>query len=254
MITFSHNNNVAQRALKEAQYARLGGFELIVMLSSTKQILKTEGKLFVKNIWPSTMNSDLHKTFAAISPQLYVSIRRDQNGNSFGYGFVHYFNPEDVYKALQCFQGQTELILSKWRVKDKPLSTDNGIEPLFLSREQVEIRYSDSEFNTRHDQPDKNKQTYEYIHTCTYRSSPPTMTCITKGPVSINQYPNLPFTNEFYNNFPIRGTFMENYMPRFVRINNRDKNKQKHATDSDFNGSAVPKQKRFSHIIRKISR
>ena len=134
LIISSHNNNIAQRALKEAQYTQLRSFELVVMLDSTKRSLKTKGKLFVKNIGLDTKDSDLHRMFSIISPQLYVSIRRDEDGKSFGFGFVHYFNPEDVEKALQHFQGQTELELAKWgsrgdekRYKDgKKLDKENS--------------------------------------------------------------------------------------------------------------------------------
>ncbi|XP_068651962.1 polyadenylate-binding protein 2 [Aristolochia californica] len=61
--------------------------------------------LYVKNLSESTTDEDLKKIFASYGPITSAVVMRDANGNSRGFGFVNYQNPEDAASAVENLNG-----------------------------------------------------------------------------------------------------------------------------------------------------
>ena len=141
---------IVQRALNEAQYKKVGRYEIIIITPANRRKLTREGKLFMKGLSEETLTSDLHKFFEQISKNLYVSFATDEDGRHLSTGYVHFFNPQDVDKALERLQGKMfngrKLELSKWLPKEQREKTNPHnlfISNLhYLPKIELEIMYT----------------------------------------------------------------------------------------------------------------
>jgi RNA recognition motif-containing protein len=148
-LKYDHPDYV-QRALNEAQYKKVGRYEIIVMTPANRKKLNREGKLFIKGLNEETLASDLHKFFEQISRNFYVSLATDEDGRHLSTGYVHFFNPRDADRAEERLNGKIfngrRLELSKWLPKEQR-ETIKSPQNLFisnlqnLSRNELEITY-----------------------------------------------------------------------------------------------------------------
>lgn len=65
------------------------------------------GNIFVKNLAPTVDNKGLYDVFSVFGNILSCKITTDENGNSKGYGYVHYETAEAATEAIQKVNGMT---------------------------------------------------------------------------------------------------------------------------------------------------
>ncbi|EWC45777.1 cytoplasmic and nuclear polyadenylate-binding protein [Drechslerella stenobrocha 248] len=102
-------NNTAdgERALEELNYTLIKGRPCRIMWSQRDPALRKtgHGNVFIKNLDTAIDNKALHDTFAAFGNILSCKVAQDENGNSKGYGFVHYETAEAATNAIKHVNG-----------------------------------------------------------------------------------------------------------------------------------------------------
>jgi len=104
------NYNVAadgERALEELNYTLIKGKPCRIMWSQRDPALRKtgQGNVFIKNLDAAIDNKALHDTFAAFGNILSCKVAQDEQGNSKGYGFVHYETAEAASSAIKSVNG-----------------------------------------------------------------------------------------------------------------------------------------------------
>lgn len=102
-----HNAADGERALEELNYSPIKGRSVRIMWSQRDPSLRRNGagNIFIKNLDPAIDNKALHDTFSAFGNILSCKIATDDFGNSKGYGFVHYEDPESAESAIKHVDG-----------------------------------------------------------------------------------------------------------------------------------------------------
>ena len=102
-------NNAAdgERALEELNYTLIKGKPCRIMWSQRDPALRKtgQGNVFIKNLDAAIDNKALHDTFAAFGNILSCKVAQDEQGNSRGYGFVHYETAEAANQAIKSVNG-----------------------------------------------------------------------------------------------------------------------------------------------------
>lgn len=102
-------NNAAdgERALEELNYTLIKGKPCRIMWSQRDPALRKtgQGNVFIKNLDSAIDNKALHDTFAAFGNILSCKVAQDEQGNSKGYGFVHYETAEAANSAIKSVNG-----------------------------------------------------------------------------------------------------------------------------------------------------
>ncbi|KAF2724809.1 polyadenylate binding protein [Polychaeton citri CBS 116435] len=102
-------NNAAdgERALEELNYTLIKGKPCRIMWSQRDPALRKtgQGNVFIKNLDSAIDNKALHDTFAAFGNILSCKVAQDEQGNSKGYGFVHYETAEAASSAIKSVNG-----------------------------------------------------------------------------------------------------------------------------------------------------
>ncbi|CAO3688451.1 unnamed protein product [Umbelopsis vinacea] len=102
-----HNAVDGERALETLNYSLIKGKPCRIMWSQRDPVLRKtgSGNIFIKNLDASIDNKALHDTFSAFGNILSCKIAVDDEGNSKGYGFVHYETSEAADSAIKNVNG-----------------------------------------------------------------------------------------------------------------------------------------------------
>ncbi|KAJ2457348.1 Protein phosphatase PP2A regulatory subunit B [Coemansia sp. RSA 2424] len=102
-----HSHNDCVEALQNLNYTEIKGRPCRIMWSQRDpaQRKSGSGNIFIKNLDPSIDNKALHDTFAAFGNVLSCKVATGEQGNSLGYGFVHYETREAADQAIANVNG-----------------------------------------------------------------------------------------------------------------------------------------------------
>lgn len=97
----------AERALDTMNNHGIKGRPCRIMWSQRDPSIRKSGvgNIFIKNLDKSIDHQALHDTFQTYGNILSCKVALDESGQSLGYGFVHYDNPESADKAIQTVNG-----------------------------------------------------------------------------------------------------------------------------------------------------
>ncbi|EKG13336.1 hypothetical protein MPH_09618 [Macrophomina phaseolina MS6] len=102
-----NSSDDGEKALEELNYTLIKGKPCRIMWSQRDPALRKtgQGNVFIKNLDGAIDNKALHDTFAAFGNILSCKVAQDENGNSKGYGFVHYETAEAANNAIKAVNG-----------------------------------------------------------------------------------------------------------------------------------------------------
>lgn len=103
-----HNVQDAERALDTMNYTDIGGRPCRIMWSQRDPSLRKsgQGNIFVKNLATTVDNKALFDTFSVFGNILSCKVVTDDEGNSKGYGYVHYETQEAADEAIAKLNGK----------------------------------------------------------------------------------------------------------------------------------------------------
>lgn len=102
-----HNSLDGERALDTLNYSAIKGKPCRIMWSQRDPSLRRSGhgNVFIKDLEKSIDNKALHDTFSAFGNILSCKVVLDEQGNSKGYGFVHFETQEAADLAIEKVNG-----------------------------------------------------------------------------------------------------------------------------------------------------
>ena len=102
-----HAYSDAETCLNSMNYTSIKGRPCRMMWSQRDPSLRRNGagNVFVKNLDESIDNKALYDTFSLFGNILSCKVVTDKQGNSLGYGFVHYETTEAANEAIKKING-----------------------------------------------------------------------------------------------------------------------------------------------------
>lgn len=125
-----HNVADAERALDTMNFTSIKGVPCRIMWSQRDPSLRKSGvgNIFVKNLDKSIDNKALYDTFSLFGNILSCKVALDYNGNSKGYGYVHYETAEAAYEAIAKINGMliagTEVFVGHFQKRNERPDVD----------------------------------------------------------------------------------------------------------------------------------
>lgn len=101
----------AERALELMNYEIIHNRPIRLMWSQRDPALRKSGKgnIFIKNLAKEISQKELYDTFGCFGPILSCKIAVDENGNSKGFGYVHFEDEDHATKAIAKINGMSIL-------------------------------------------------------------------------------------------------------------------------------------------------
>lgn len=101
------NREDGEKALEALNYSEIKGKPCRIMRSQRDPASRKNGSgnIFIKNLHPDIDNKTLHDTFSSFGNILSCKVATDAQGNSKGFGFIHYDNAESAKEAIENVNG-----------------------------------------------------------------------------------------------------------------------------------------------------
>lgn len=99
--------NDAERALELMNYELIHNKPIRLMWSQRDPSLRKSGRgnIYIKNLAKDITQKELYDTFSCMGTILSCKIAMDSNGNSKGFGYIHFENEEHAEKAIEKING-----------------------------------------------------------------------------------------------------------------------------------------------------
>lgn len=114
-----HKASDAERALDTMNFASIKGKPCRIMWSIRDKSVRDNGvgNIVIKNLDVSIDNKTLFDTFSMFGDILSCKVGTNAEGESLGYGFVHYVNPNSAKKAIEKING---MLIAEKKVTVEP--------------------------------------------------------------------------------------------------------------------------------------
>ena len=103
-----HRAEDAERAIDTLNYTPItGGRACRIMWSQRDPYIRKSniGNIYIKDLHPSIQSSDLYDNFSQFGTILSCKVEIESNGNSKGFGYVHFEKKEDALRAIEGVNG-----------------------------------------------------------------------------------------------------------------------------------------------------
>jgi len=114
-----HNMNDAERAIDTMNFTSIRGRSCRIMWVEKDKSSRDKGvgNIFIKNLDASIDHKTLFDTFSMFGSIKSCKVSFDSEGNSLGYGFVHYTDPNSAAAAIQKING---MVIAEKKVEVVP--------------------------------------------------------------------------------------------------------------------------------------
>jgi len=114
-----HKASDAERAIDTMNFASIKGRPCRIMWSIRDKSVRDNGvgNIVIKNLDMSIDNKTLYDTFSMFGDILSCKVGTNSDGESLGYGFVHYVNPASAKKAIEKING---MLIAEKKVTVEP--------------------------------------------------------------------------------------------------------------------------------------